>query len=356
MASLAPSSLPLDLLAATFAPISVLSLIGLYLAYKLALGLYNISPLHPLYHFPGPRLAAMSFIYELYYDLILGGRYSHEIKRIHEIYGASHFTYLRGSSQEVLNRLLGPIVRINPEELHCDDPDFADEIAPASTARVRDRPRHFLKSFVGPAKGATAATREHELHRRRKNAVSRFFSRAHMLQLEPEIHAMAQKMCDKILMCAGKGPVEMIHVFGCFAADTISQYAYGMPFGFLDQEGWLPNLKPGLEAISRTVYLLRFIPVLRYSVAIAPYLGKFMGANIARLMKDMHETIPDLIVKAKKEPAKGRVFTELLESSLPEEEKTVYRLSGEGFSLIAAGTESPAVSAKSNFIGTYPGA
>lgn len=256
-------------------------------------------------------------------------------------------------SVKVLNQLLGPIVRINPEELHCNDPDFAEEIAPASTARVRDRHKHFLKSFPGPAKVATATTQEHELHRLRKNAVSRFFSRAQMLRLEPEVHAMAQKMCDKILMYAGKGPVEMIHVFGCFTGDTISQYAYGKPFGLLDQDGWLPNLKPALEAISRTQYLFRFVPVLSHLVAFAPYLGKFMGDDVAGLMKYMHETIPDLIIKAKRDPAKGRIFTELLESSLPEEEKTLFRLSGEGFSLIGAGTESPAVSAKSNIIFTY---
>jgi cytochrome P450 len=322
MASIDLSSMPLDGLAATFTTMNVLRLLGLCLAYKLALGLYNISPLHPLFRFPGPRLAAMSFIYELYYDLILVGRYSHEIKRMHERYG--------------------PIVRINPEELHCNDPDFADEIAPASTARVRDRHKHFLKSFAGPAKVATAVTQEHELHRRRKSAVSRFFSRAQILRLEPEILAMAQKMCDKILMCAGEGPVEMIHAFSCFAADTISQYAYGAPFGFLDQDRWLPNLKPALESISGTVYLFRFVPLLRHSVAFAPYLGKFMGVNIAQLMKYMHETIPNLVTKAKKDPAKGRIFTELLNSSLPKEEKTLYRLSGEGFSLIAAGSESPA--------------
>jgi hypothetical protein len=56
-------------------------------------------------------------------------------------------------------------------------------------------------------------------------------------------------------------------------------------------------------------------------VTFAPYMSKFMGANIARLMTDMYETIPGVIMKVKKDPAKGRIFTELLDSSLPEEEK-----------------------------------
>lgn len=60
---------------------------GMWLAYRVATALYNISPLHPLYRFPGPKLAAMGFFYEGYYDWILVGRYGHEIRRMHEIYG-----------------------------------------------------------------------------------------------------------------------------------------------------------------------------------------------------------------------------------------------------------------------------
>lgn len=60
---------------------------AMWLVYRVAIALYNISPLHPLYRFPGPKLAAMGFFYEGYYDWILVGRYGHEIRRMHEIYG-----------------------------------------------------------------------------------------------------------------------------------------------------------------------------------------------------------------------------------------------------------------------------
>jgi hypothetical protein len=66
-----------------------LRLLGLWLGYRLLLALYNISPFHPLYKFPGPKLAAASFLYEAWYDLILVGRYSWEIKAMHEKYGVS---------------------------------------------------------------------------------------------------------------------------------------------------------------------------------------------------------------------------------------------------------------------------
>ncbi len=62
------------------------SLAVLWVAYHILRALYNVSPLHPLHKFPGPKAAAMSYLYEFYFDTILWGRYSHEIKRMHGIY------------------------------------------------------------------------------------------------------------------------------------------------------------------------------------------------------------------------------------------------------------------------------
>ena len=66
----------------------VAKLAGLWAAYRVGVALYNISPFHPLYRFPGPRLASATYLYEAYYDWILVGRYGKEIKRMHDKYGA----------------------------------------------------------------------------------------------------------------------------------------------------------------------------------------------------------------------------------------------------------------------------
>jgi hypothetical protein len=42
---------------------------------------------HPLAKVPGPRLGAISWLYEIYFDLYLGGQFIFEIGRLHEIYG-----------------------------------------------------------------------------------------------------------------------------------------------------------------------------------------------------------------------------------------------------------------------------
>lgn len=66
---------------------NALLLIGAWLVYHLIKALYNVSPLHPLQHIPGPKFAAASYLPEFYYDVIKYGRYTKEIQKMHEQYG-----------------------------------------------------------------------------------------------------------------------------------------------------------------------------------------------------------------------------------------------------------------------------
>lgn len=45
---------------------------------------------HPLSHIPGPKLAALTWWYEFYYDVVQPGRYIFKIQELHQQYG-SHF-------------------------------------------------------------------------------------------------------------------------------------------------------------------------------------------------------------------------------------------------------------------------
>ena len=47
--------------------------------------------LHPLTHIPGPKLAALTWWYEFYYDVIQQGRYVFKIQELHKKYGKSFF-------------------------------------------------------------------------------------------------------------------------------------------------------------------------------------------------------------------------------------------------------------------------
>lgn len=74
-------------LAVTNAPTTILYLVGISIVCGIFRAIYNISPFHPLYRFPGPKIAAASYLYEAYYDWILKGRYGKVIAQMHKTYG-----------------------------------------------------------------------------------------------------------------------------------------------------------------------------------------------------------------------------------------------------------------------------
>lgn len=55
-------------------------------AYFACVALYRLY-LHPLAKFPGPKLAAITRLYEGYYDAILDGQYTFKIEQLHKKYG-----------------------------------------------------------------------------------------------------------------------------------------------------------------------------------------------------------------------------------------------------------------------------
>ena len=61
-------------------------LAGVGAAYTFGLVAYRLF-FSPLAKFPGPKLAAVSGWYELYYDLVKNGKYVFEIEKMHDKYG-----------------------------------------------------------------------------------------------------------------------------------------------------------------------------------------------------------------------------------------------------------------------------
>ncbi|KAK2062729.1 cytochrome P450 monooxygenase-like protein [Colletotrichum caudatum] len=294
---MAPNAIA-DSIKAALSPDATLGLVGFWIAYRVFIALYNI--------------AAATYLYEAYYDWWLLGRYCKVIARMHERYS--------------------PIVRINPDELHVSDPYFTDEIY-AGLGRVCDKWQHQLNTGgAGPVSATGFSTVDHEVHRMRKGAFFKFFSRQQMLKLEGEM-----------LRSAGKEPFDIKEAFNCFTADIMSQYAFGEPMGFIAQEGWEPNFATRVKSFFKSAYMMRHNALGRKLAQVTPMMADYLGEDIKSVMRQMNVVIPSYIKAALDNLENGRVFVELVQSkSLPEEEKSMYRLSGEGFNFLLAGTETTA--------------
>lgn len=178
-------SLPVFLLA---------SVIIVYALYSLTLAVYRLY-FSPLAKFPGPRLAAASDWYEVYWDLFSnsgeGGQFTRHIKKLHEKYG--------------------PIVRITPRELHIDDPDFHSEIYCASTrTKPMDKSTKFKYRFGIP--DATFSTTHAEQHSERRAALSPFFSKQRIRSLHGSLSEIVERILYRLATeYSGTGKVVSIN-------------------------------------------------------------------------------------------------------------------------------------------------
>ncbi|KAH8178655.1 cytochrome p450 domain-containing protein [Sarocladium implicatum] len=308
------------------APILLICVTSGWTVFKFLQALYNISPLHPLSNVPGPKLAAATYWPEFYHDVILFGRYTREIERMHMRYG--------------------PIVRINPNETHCNDANFVDEIY-ATGGRKRDKPIHQINGSAVGTKN-NLGTVDHDLHRLRRAPVARFFSRAMITRLEEHIHVLTQKLCDKLLT-ERDTPVKPFDVgmaYSCFTADAISEYCFGEPFGHLAREGtWTPNFREATLAILKPVFLFRFFPFLIHLAPLGRYLVDYLPADEALLVRTIQIDLPARVWQTKADLDAGKryerptVFGDLLQSELEGPEKDPARLADEAVAILGGGTE-----------------
>lgn len=111
---------------------------------------------------------------------------------------------------------------------------------------------------------AIFATTNHDTHRMRRNALAKFFSRAQVTQLEPKVHKLAERLCDKILSVGQEAPFNVTTAYSLLSSDVISDYCFGESIGLVAQKGWEPNLREPLYALLGMVYYFRFFPFLKY--------------------------------------------------------------------------------------------
>ncbi|KAJ4419122.1 hypothetical protein N0V82_005135 [Gnomoniopsis sp. IMI 355080] len=279
--------------------------------------------LHPLAHIPGPRLAALTWWYEFYFDSIQPGRYVFKIQELHKRYG--------------------PIIRVTPDEIHISDVGFLDTIyAPSSSPR--DKYEYQLRSLRVP--GGVGTTPSLDVHRKRREALSPFFSKRNVLFLEPTITEKVQQLCQLLSKHASKQtPVNLSDVFFAFSnetdilsdeqkAATLRHNSYELMMGIhLNKHfPFIPDFLESLpQSISRPIMPPGLIDMLDLFDRVRAELVGIMKAKASGAGSDSSS-------------AKSVYYTVLDSPILPAPEKALLRLEQEGALLVLAGTESPAKS------------
>ena len=98
---------------------------------------------HPLAKIPGPKLAAATWLYEIYFDLYLSGQFVFETGRLHKIYGITFPFHSCTENSSAYHA--GPIIRVTPDEVHVNDPELVDVVYPGSWTKVNKDPYLMMK-------------------------------------------------------------------------------------------------------------------------------------------------------------------------------------------------------------------
>ena len=248
----------------------------------------------------------------------------------------------------------GPIVRINPYEIHINDPEFYDELYVGATKGRSDKWYWSMRMF-GQYDHSAFDTLDHDKHRMRREPWNRFFSKLAVAQLQPLlIQKCVNKLCDRLAerRAAGK-TVVMAPAYACLTADVISEYAFPQGYGLLDRPDLQWEMYDAMLVLSKMSHLFKQVgwlfPVIN---AMPVWLTKWMSPE-AYLVVMEHDVLLKQCIevveqrktvgtkeKEDREQTAGRpsMIEAFLDSTLPEAEKAPERVKGEMLSAIQAGT------------------
>lgn len=243
----------------------------------------------------------------------------------------------------------GPIIRINPDELHIDDPEFYDEIYGSAT-RKRDKYGPWVALAGTP--GASFSTVGHDHHKLRRGALNSFFSAKAVTELEPVVKKKVDMLASRLAGAQKTGEIVRIDAaFMALTMDVICQYAFANDDNMLSKADFNAAWKDMIIGAFEGGALLRQFPgIVSMMNAVPDGLMRFMMPSMSLMLNwkagvrrritpilDRTETVSDI------ENASHRtIFHELRDSSLPASEKTLDRLCDEGQILTGAGSETTA--------------
>jgi cytochrome P450 len=251
-----------------------------------------------------------------------------------------------------MHKIYGPIVRINPRELHIKDSQFFSSIyAGASGGRRTDKDPAWANMAGAPR--SAFSTLAHDVHRERRAALNPFFSKKKVSELEPRVAKKVEILCARFRELVSTGHVVRMHVAAsAFTMDVISEYCYGEDgcTNYLLDPEFKPEWAQTIQDVFDDAAFRRVVPWLISGLQRLPL------ELVLRMMPSMEVLLRwQAGLKGSVEAAireynaidgkeqKETIFLSLLDNDeLPAGEKSVHRLADEAEILVAAGSETTA--------------
>ncbi|KAK5462864.1 hypothetical protein LTS15_002576 [Exophiala xenobiotica] len=226
--------------------------------------------LSPLRRIPGPFLARFTRLWQ--FVEIGRGQFEKTNLELHDKYGRHSPT--PPEIGLILTIVVGPIVRIAPNEYSLDDFEAAKTIYGHPTSFVK-APWYIASADPDPHQPRGLFTdRDIKHHAESRRKVSSVYSMTALLTMEPHVTDCVNILVDKFREFAHKGQViNMSHWLQCYAFDVIGVLTLGQRFGLLD------------DGLDREGILAAIDQYLAYLSVVGVYseIHRFLGAILQKL-------------------------------------------------------------------------
>ncbi|EME87126.1 uncharacterized protein MYCFIDRAFT_130725 [Pseudocercospora fijiensis CIRAD86] len=314
----------------------LLVVLAITLIYALGVVFYRLF-YHPLAKFPGPRIAAATYLYEIAFDYFGHGAYLFEIERMHEKYG--------------------PVVRVNPKELSIKDGEFYDKVYVNGNVRRTEALPSFGDGMdFNHSHGMTV---DHHHHRMRRKPLEPFFSRAGVARFEPNLASVVMTLVHRLRGWEGTGTVlRLDHAFAALAGDIISTMCIESPsMSFLEDRDFAPDWYNLFHTLITSMPIFMNFPWIIKAVRLIPTSILKRVDPRSQMFRDWRDMSVAEIEKSLRRKANKEVstyqrgtlkaptlFDHLVNSDLPSSEMSVERLASEAQVILGAGTVTTAQS------------
>lgn len=298
------------------------TLFGIWLLYRIGLVSYRLF-LDPLSKFPGPKFAAASSLYEMYYDIIEDGTLIWKMDELHEKYG--------------------PIVRISPHTLRLRKTSAYHEIHRMGTPFAKEY--RYYQLFGIP--GSTFSTIDMDLHRQRRSRVDPMFSRRGILDIEYIVKEKVDILCRRMKEHGVQDKFFNCHLaFSALALDIATEFSYAKNYDVLNAPDFACRAFDAWEAQHEVFLILKHFPLLSKIMQALPIWILLIlmprGAGFAELQMDAENNLKELFTrmrtgKMEKDPRRRTIFAEILAGHPDPANVDPTELTDEAMAVVTAG-------------------
>ncbi|KAI1080885.1 cytochrome P450 [Whalleya microplaca] len=254
---------------------------------------------HPLRNVPGPFLATITGWYEFYQDVILDGQYAHEYKKLHEKYGS--------------------VIRVSPNRVHIDDPEYFREVYVSKADSYVKDPRFYQAG--GGIQQSIIMLIDPKAHRQRKEMIRSMFSPRFMEEIAPDIEDVIGRALSQAKVSHTRGgPLDIQRIYQAITVDTITAILFGTSLNLVDS-ALEPEQPPFLEFMAMfadNFMLTKHFPILSSIAVQLPFwLADKLVPGYARFRVQCREWIDKIEARNKKgiyvtESGRSTIFDLLL--------------------------------------------